>query len=231
MDKKTSTTISSLNVICTILIVVMHCRPSSYGVYSIIWTITGIAVPTFFTISSYLYFNTFNYTRGGRNYFSKLKRRAFSLLIPYLIFTFIGAVMIAAKSLFKQDLSTLHDVINNIIKGTILGSGNPPLWYLKSLFLFCLFAPLLGVVVRWSKYSILLYPFSMFICFNFGYSNILHWIPCLLVGCYCATYPIQHTLTRNSKFGLSIVAILYFTLFCGYFYNVNERNGLVGGYI
>ena len=231
MDKQKSTTITQLNVFCTILIVLLHCKPSTYGLYSIIWTITDIAVPTFFMISSYLYFNTFSYREGVKSYLSKLKKRTFSLLVPYLIFTSLGAALLAIKGVIRQEISSLDMFLNDIIQGVITGTGNPPLWYLKSLFIFAFFAPLLGLIVRWSKYSILLYPFSMLLCFHFGYSNILHWIPCLLVGCHLATYPVQYKFSRHTRLWFMIAAVLYFVLFSFYFYNVKVRSGLVGGYI
>ena len=226
MNKELSSKITNANVLFTIFVVCLHARPSNLGVYHIVGTIADAAVPNFFVISSYLYFSSFCWEETCKSYFSKIKKRICSLLIPYLIFCAIGFLVITVKHLFKHE-QLPYDIYSfqSIIRYWILGKGNPPLWYLTSLFEFVLFAPIIGYLVKLTKYSFFLKPLSAIACNALNYSNILFWMPVLLLGAYC--YYWERVVSAFFlKFGnfLMVAVIMLLILFCCYFYGLDNRN-------
>lgn len=68
MTDTISRKIVSTNILCTILIVCLHARYEYNGVYNIIGTLSDIAVPVFFAISSYLYFEKFDWNNPITSY-------------------------------------------------------------------------------------------------------------------------------------------------------------------
>lgn len=189
MTDTISRKIVSTNILCTILIVCLHARYEYNGVYNIIGTLSDIAVPVFFAISSYLYFEKFDWNNPITSYKKGIKKRIFSLLVPYLIFSFLGFLIFTSKAMLKHeilpcDISSLKDVLVYIC----FAKGNPPLWYLTSLFEFVLLAPIIGYIVRITKFSFVLIPLSVCFCHTLSYSNIIFWLPVLIFGCYCSIW-------------------------------------------
>lgn len=226
MNKELSSKITNANVLFTILIVCLHARPNDQGVYQVIGTIGDAAVPSFFVISSYLYFASFCWKEAGKSYLSKLKKRIWSLLIPYLIFCTIGFLAMTIKYFLKHE-QLPYDIFSfqSVVGYWVLGKGNPPLWYLTSLFGFVLFAPIVGYLVRFSKLSFLLIPLSVFVCSSLSYFNILFWMPALLLGAYCYYWEeVVTAILKKWGTSLMIVAILLLILFCSFFYGLNNRN-------
>lgn len=226
MNSKISSKISNANVLFTICIVFLHSRsPHLDGIYSVIGTITDAAVPMFFAMSSYLYFYSFRWDEAGKSYVTKIKRRCFSLLIPYIIFSVLGAIVVIVKgTLLHKPLPFDSQSASSIIGYILSGKGNPPLWYLTALFQFTLIAPIVGYIVRLSKWSIMLIPLSSFFCYQLGYSNILFWIPNLIFGCYCC-YWMDYVISAIKKYNslLFVGSIVLFICFCCYFYNIENR--------
>lgn len=60
------------------------------GIERYLYNISECAVPVFFLLSAYLFFRTFDGTI--ENYIQKIKRRFWSLFVPYIIFNTIGYV-------------------------------------------------------------------------------------------------------------------------------------------
>lgn len=106
--------------------------------------IARIAVPTFFILSGYLFYNRFNSSVG--DYFVKLRKRVHSLVIPYLFWSsitffafFIAQKIPAISSYFttrNQGKLSLQIIIDEIV----LSSYNSPLWYCRYLIVFALLA-------------------------------------------------------------------------------------------
>ena len=69
-------------------------NPFEYGVITgierYLYNISECAVPVFFLLSAYLFYRTFDGT--VENYIQKIKRRFWSLFVPYIIFNTIGYV-------------------------------------------------------------------------------------------------------------------------------------------
>lgn len=92
---KRSTKIADLNLLLTVFIVLLHSLynplrlSSESGMYTWIYvflkTLFDVAVPTFFFISSFLFFRYLDFERIK----SKIKSRFKSLIVPYVIFSVV----------------------------------------------------------------------------------------------------------------------------------------------
>ena len=226
MTDTISRKIVSANILCTILIVCLHARYEYNGIYNIIGTLSDIAVPVFFAISSYLYFEKFDWNNPITSYKKGIKKRIFSLLAPYLIFSSLGFLIFTSKAMLKHeilpcDISSLKDVLVYIC----FAKGNPPLWYLTSLFEFVLLAPIIGYVVRTTKFSFVLIPLSVCFCHTLSYSNIFFWLPVLIFGCYCSiwwSYILKVFRDINSLY-VSCFGILILVFICISFNDIIDR--------
>ena len=195
MTDTISRKIVSANILCTILVVCLHARYEYNGVYNIIGTLSDIAVPVFFTISSYLYFEKFDWNNPIASYKKGIKKRVFSLLVPYVIFSSLGFLVFTSKALFE----------------------------------FVLLAPIIGCVVRTTKLSLVLMPLSVCFCYNLSYSNILFWLPVLILGCYCSIWwnSILKVFRDINSLYVSCFGILAIVLICISFYDIIDRTVLV----
>lgn len=112
-----------------------------------------VAVPCFWTISSFLYFKSFDWNHAWTSYRTKIVSRTKSLLIPFLIFNLFGLVFsLLAYEVHPVEHYPLEGITSDNLFGYIYASrANGPLWYLRSLYVFIFVAPLLGYVVRFTK--------------------------------------------------------------------------------
>ena len=119
-------------------------------------------VPTFFVISGYLFFCGYQQTWGCYKY--KIKKRFFSLLLPYLFWNALMIVVFYAvecipsvRGLFNDGRKLLHDCgptdfldafwIYNDSAGPILTQ----LWFVRNLIVFAAFSPFVYCFVRYTK--------------------------------------------------------------------------------
>lgn len=120
------------------------------------YVIPCIAVPIFFIVSGYLFFKegTFN----EKLYLTKIKKRFWSLLIPYVLWNtlclliFIFVRIPALHGLFPN-VSLEEVTLPKVLSGywACEGNGFPfdfPLWYVRELILMVIISPLLYVVVK-----------------------------------------------------------------------------------
>lgn len=136
--------------------------------------VTNIAVPLFFVISGFLFFKNFD-KWNWRLYLEKLKRRFYTLLIPYL--TWITIAIIIAISLkcmsliiHHEDLSQLwiwscdkfglssywNSEIWNSDRLNWLGYAVPsyspylvPMWFIRDLILMVVLSPIIYICITW----------------------------------------------------------------------------------
>ncbi len=123
--------------------------------------IARIAVPLFFFFSGYLFFSSgLLFTR--MEYLNKLKKRARTLLIPYLFWNIVVVVLFLALQLFLPQLTsgankpildyTFSDWVNTMWS---IREGeypiNIPLWFIRDLFMMIILSPIFHVFLRYSK--------------------------------------------------------------------------------
>ena len=102
--------------------------------------IAKIAVPCFFFISGYLFFKG-KRDFGKNDYFSKVKSRLRSLVVPYILWNLLAAMYIYAT----QGLVLRPWYLN------FTEPANFPLWFLRDLIAIVLVSPVVYVVARYLK--------------------------------------------------------------------------------
>lgn len=192
MTASLSAKLRSANVLMTLLIVTLHSNMKE--IYPVT-VVTDMAVPTFFCISAFLYFQ--NWRPNRALYLKKLRSRVRSLLVPYLLYNviFYGFYLFKTYALhlpLPKDIPTAPlDAVVCII--TSVPDG--PLWFIRELMVFVVVAPLFGIILKKYKYSVVaLVIAGIFMAQHSGYSHFVHWIPCFATGCFLALY--QDDVTR-----------------------------------
>lgn len=149
---------------------------------SISHVLTHIAVPMFFFISGYLFFNKLHEWKYSI-YFSKLKKRIKTLLVPFILWNTI-TILLKIQSLVRNDgLSSLWDFFKENNYGSLywncevwnldrvdwLGIPTPssspyliPLWYLRDLMVTIIISPIFYYLFKYAKTWGL---FILFICY------------------------------------------------------------------
>lgn len=193
MNIEISKKINNANVLMTILIVALHSTNVGDIRLNPIRTICDMAVPTFFCISAFLYFQEWQPTWGF--YKKKVYSRLFSLVIPYIVYNTLFYFYYIIKihllhTCLDKDIPT---VPFKAILCIIMGVPDGVLWFIRVLFCFTLIAPFFAFFIK--KYRLSIIPIII-ICISIahycdGYYSVWYWIPCYAFGCYCAFYQ-QH---------------------------------------
>ena len=114
-------------------------------------SITRYAVPMFFIMSGITFFKGYD----NKKYFSKIKSRLFTLVIPYLLWNTIWMFWeIFTSYSFLAKLSTSEPyplTLINILKGIFFYGCNIPFWFIFDLIIFSLAAPLVFLIIK-NKY-------------------------------------------------------------------------------
>lgn len=121
-------------------------------------SITSVAVPLFYAISGFLFFNGIT---SVKQCFPKIKKRATTLLVPYLIWNvvfvlwyvvlaFIPGVSQYVNSDILSNVS-IHHPIDTLFYLFVKPAGFQ-MWFLRDLILFVLLSPLLYVTIRRTKW-------------------------------------------------------------------------------
>lgn len=154
--------------------------------------VADFSVPTFFFISGLLFF------AGGFSaeiYRRKLKRRARSLLIPYIVWNLLALGYIAAFELlpFKSDIASIcgegfEFTVGDILRGMWVGlrDTNVPfagtLWFIRELMTVIVLSPLLAWMVRKLRWWPLVAFWAVWAaCFVVGSEGYLRFISSALL--------------------------------------------------
>lgn len=118
-----------------------------------------ITVPFFFFVSGYLFF--FGWQPSGKSYLGKLRRRVFTLLIPYLVWSLIGMIGYYVIHL----ITNLESIVANLQAGNydvgyvlrlFLRAEMPyHLWFMRDLMVIMLVSPLWAWIIRKAGYAAL----------------------------------------------------------------------------
>lgn len=146
----------------------------------VISAIADVAVPCFFTISAYLLFRKFTCT----NYAYVVKSRIKTVLVPFLLWSFLGI-------LYQNALHFLRgETYEHFLVAWITGSCNPPIWFLRTLFVYVLMAPVIWKLVSRSQKSVVWIPLLIAanLVIDFDYTSVFYWAPSYLLGAWLAIY-------------------------------------------
>lgn len=176
MNKTLSKTFSLLRLPLAVLVVYLHidslpvpvseCMQMGEGaVYNLIKImvvqIANLAVPCFYIISGYLLLHK------RTDYKILLKKKARSLLLPYVLWNLIAALYIYATQ--RIDHFSFY--------GFFLSPANFPLWFLRDLIVLTLLSPVIRQIVEKMKYASLaiftvLYMTGCFGLLSSSYENV-----------------------------------------------------------
>ena len=162
MDKLQSQTIDVVRFPMAALIVLLHTGAlglgSSQSIYRSLSIITNagicrLAVPCFFFISGFLFFSKLQ-EWDWHTWASKLKSRVKTLLVPYLLWNIIAAIVIFGYRQWRAPLEGREPIsflehINNWGGWWDAGvSFDGPLWFIRELMLLCILAPFIFWILR-----------------------------------------------------------------------------------
>lgn len=120
------------------------------------------AVPLFFIASGFLFY--FSYENSVNGYGKKLKKRSFSLLLPYLLWTAVSVAfvqfIIRFTPLAGLPIIDEHNLAPEQMWTYLI---NPPafqLWYMQQLIIFALLSPVIFLLVEKTR-ALILIPFAI----------------------------------------------------------------------
>lgn len=155
MNESTSNKIRYTGFIMTIFMVCYHCptfeSAEPWGhldstltfLVSYVFNTMGVLVMSwFFMITGFLLFNNLNFS----NYCVKIKKRFFSLFIPYLTWQ----CLIAAKLIIQGSKITALDFFEKIF-AFVAWPFDGALWYVYAVFILAIFSPMLLLIFK-NKY-------------------------------------------------------------------------------
>lgn len=155
------TILDLLKVILTIGIVFRHAelvglegRSAAFDGFSRgMMFITEICVPLFFVLSGFLYFRNVPERPGWQFFWKKTRSRIFSLLIPYLIANGIAFLCYWAAYRFAPEMMSgfFGDDWRNPLFIFWTGPVNMSLWFIRDLIIACIVAPLIWLLVRYTR--------------------------------------------------------------------------------
>lgn len=146
-DKKIISGLDVLKFIMAIFIVNIHLKPFCYApdeIKSVVNSLSSIAVPEFFTISSFLFFRKI--TNENFEFNGKLFHFCKRLMILYLFWCIIWSPIIYIQKDYLHDLSVSS--LLYLIKDFFFGSVFDASWFLGALLIGVL---LVYVLTRWLK--------------------------------------------------------------------------------
>jgi len=193
--------------------------------------ICRVAVPLFFTISGFLACESIGKTALFSGFASILKKRFYSLFIPYILWSASGICLVVLLQLFPFSKSFFnnYDVNNCRLKDwthiLLLAPVPYQLWFIRFLMDYFLIFPLLYFAIRYMREAVILLLFSLW-AFPFLYNlpgnfnKALTGVSTLFYFIVNQTLPGPGTMTKMELEGL------FFFSF-GIYVSMHGRNRMV----
>lgn len=189
-----------------------HSIPNAIQIFGV--SLTSVAVPLFYTISGFLFYNNISKTNDC---FPKVKKRIFTLFVPYIIWNVIFVAWYMVLNLLPGVSVYVNSNIFNHITIThpidtfyflFIKPAGFHLWFLRDLILFVLLSPVLFKVIKKFRWA----AFLFFIALTGWMSRF--WISYFVLGGILAIcYPKAIDALRIRK-RLVICCILTFLAYC-----------------
>lgn len=130
----------------------------------------AFAIPMFFIFSGFLFFIKYENSISG--YTNKIRGRIFPLLVPYVIWSILSGIAIIILSNFEnfKNLKFIRDNLVGLNEFYIYLIKPPAyqLWFLRQIMLLSVLAPIIYILVKYTKAFILI-PFAVLWFFNIDY--------------------------------------------------------------
>ena len=118
----------------------------------------SFAIPMFFIFSGFLLF--INYENSVQGYFNKIQKRIFPLLVPYVAWAILSGLTIVILANFDNFKNLAFIKANNLgLAKFYMYLIKPPafqLWFLRQVMLLTIFAPIIYLLVKYTKAFILI---------------------------------------------------------------------------
>lgn len=184
---------------------------------------TQFAVPLFFVIAGVLFFRDYNKTK----YYEKIKRRIFTILIPYLLWNAIWmlfSIAISYSFISNYFIGRQKFIItpSNIFLSLFLYKCNGPFWFIFDLLIFSLAAPFINLIIKNKYVGFLVVVFipvlaSYGIClpekFFFDSQAIMYYLTGCIIGKHYFPIFIKPACSKHqwqSMLFLLLIAVLIF---------------------
>lgn len=227
MNESTSNRIRYTGFFMTVFMVCYHCPTFELAepwghldstltfLVSYVFNTMGVLVMSwFFMITGFLLFNNLNFS----NYCVKIKKRVFSLLIPYLAWQCLIAVKLLVQ---KKEEFSLLDFLRRIVAFEVWPFDGA-LWYVYAVFILAVFSPILLLLFK-NKYlgggfvlvsSVLLQYvidrrlFSSIT--DYGYiGNICSYFPSYLIGAFYGRFSKQFTTSDSLIYAFFMIFVAF----------------------
>ncbi len=185
--------------------------------YFISYSLGNLTVPTFFMMSSYLFFRNFHWTQLVNKY----KRRIKSILFPYLIwnslyFTIFYIVMFFPGIRSFMITEPIFVSPQVIIDAILFHKYNKIFWFMQQLIYFIILSPVTYFLLQ-KKWSIIL-PF-LFILIGIYYPSVpvhpqgiqINMIVYWFLGCYFAIHKPALFEKKSTK-GTTLLSVFLCTI-------------------
>ncbi len=229
MNERCSNKITNINLILTIMIVFIHSSCARFidltgnTTVATIYKITGVILP--YSVGLFFFISAFLLYRNIENYndvFKKIKKRFFSLVIPYLIwsilFFFYYLLLNKTGIIYSKnyvDLNVSESIYLVLWKGTFHTS-----WFIRNLIIYVSFAPVVYTLLKkkWSSFLILAILIALEFLIGFEYSSVFEWLPIYTVGAICGIHYKKYIEEQNvsdlKNFMASIFILATITVLC-----------------
>ena len=227
MDKNVSFSFKTLRFPLAILVVFIHSVGNIdapfYNFRSFFsHEFCKFAVPVFFIISGYLFYQKVDLKFNFNLYKNKLHSRIYSLFIPYVLWNLIALIIDYIKNVTTDNswINYNSNSIFEIIKLSILGNEmgfpiNLPLWYIRDLILLCVISPAIFYILRNKKIGII-YIFILLILYLVDVGLPINIVGLLYfnIGAYFSINNINIILNRIYKyFIIALLSILTYQIY------------------
>lgn len=230
MKKAVSNKITILNFVCSLFVCYYHFLCAAPQIDPFFNRLSNylcfIAMSVFFMTSGFLLFQNCETWDDMK---VKLRKRVFSLVVPYLIWNTISIVIY-----WKHNL--ILDIINKktftfsffeLIKHYFTGPINGPTWYLLAIYLISLFT---SVIIKMKKRkktitAMLIVSLLYFYLRNRGiiptlfraddwwwFYNLISYSPYYFIGCYIGMYYREIVTEFEPKFYINVLSMILFII-------------------
>lgn len=189
-------------------------------VQTVVGVITSVAVPLFYTISGFLFFNGITSTKQC---FPKIGKRTRTLLVPYLIwniffvlwYVVLSYIPYVSQYINSDILSNYNSSLFNALYNLFIKPAGFHLWFLRDLILFILVTPFLYVFIKKTKWI----PFVIILLATGG-----------MTRCWLSSFTLGSTLALCYKDGLNIVTnkvIIISAILFYFIYSISSGFGII----
>ena len=158
-----SSVIKHLRLVLMVMVVYIHSKPvprGTFGAYDNVYDIVSgilcsVAVPLFFVFSGYLFFAGGEFSAAS--YVAKLKKRARTLLLPYVIWSLAFILLLFVfQRIAPAQFSNSFPLVSEFSAGDWWNAMwvNPiqyQFWFLRDLMVTIVLSPLIWALVRYLK--------------------------------------------------------------------------------